>query len=303
MFTTHSTFRQGLIWAFIGVLVFSFSLPMTKLALVGFDPFVISMGRAAIAGIIAAVLLIIFKVPFPQRRHIRALLFTAAGAVVGWPIFIGLALERTTSSHAAVIVSVMPAVTAAFAVVRHKEITTSRFWVGVGISTVLVMGFTLSRGGGLTADLTADLFIALAVISSAICYVEGAGLTSVMPGWQVISWVVVISLPLTIPSTIGLWVLSGDNLPTDLSVWIGMGYLGLFSMYLGFFAWYRGLALAGVAQGSQIQQLQGLLTLIWSVWLLGETLSWVTMAAAVAVVVAVAWTQKTRHVVIVAPEE
>jgi drug/metabolite transporter (DMT)-like permease len=290
-------------WAFIGVLIFSFSLPMTKLALVGFDPFVVSMGRAAIAGIIAGVLLLIFKVKLPDRKQMRAILFTAAGAVVGWPIFIGLALQRTTSSHAAVIVSVMPAVTAAFAVLRHKEQTNKHFWIGVGISTVLVIGFTLSRGGGLSADLGADLLIALAVISSAVCYVEGAGLTSAMPGWHVISWVVVVSLPLTIPATIGLWLLSGSPVPTEPSVWIGMAYLGLFSMYLGFFAWYRGLALAGVAQGSQMQQLQGLLTLIWSVWMLGEQLSWVTMLVACAVVVSVGWTQKSRHVAVVAPEE
>lgn len=303
MLSSYSQFRQGLIWAFLGVLIFSFSLPMTKLALVGFDPFVVSMGRAAVAGIFAAVLLTVFKVNFPERKHLRAILFTAAGAVVGWPIFIGLALQRTTSSHAAVIVSVMPAVTAAFAVLRHKEVTTKNFWLGVFISTALVISFTLSRGGGLSADLGADLLIALAVISSAVCYVEGAGLTSVMPGWQVISWVVVVSLPLTIPATIGLWWLSDSPLPTQPSVWLGMAYLGLFSMYLGFFAWYRGLALAGVAQGSQMQQLQGLLTLIWSVWLLGETLSWVTMVAAVAVVGSVAWTQKSRRVAVVAPEE
>jgi len=298
--------RNGLWWAFLGVVAFSFSLPMTKLALEGFDPFVISMGRAATAGIIAAVALRIRRVPLPPASSRKPIFYTTLGAVFGWPIFIGLALQRTTSAHAAVMVAVMPAVTAAFAVLRHKERTSPRFWVGVSFSTLCVVAFAVSRGGGLATDALADVLIALAIVSSSLCYVEGAGLTAVMPGWQVISWVVAASLPITLPATIALWWLSGADLPTSASPWWGMAYLSVFSMYLGFFAWYRGLAMAGVARGSQVQQLQGVLTLGWSVWLLHERVSWVTAVAAIGVLLGVSWTQSSRFATshpVGAPEE
>ena len=142
-----------------------------------------------------------------------------------------------------------------------------------------------------------------AVLSSSWCYVEGAAITKVMPGWQVISWVVVLALPVTVPASVVLWWATSGDYDTTAVEWASLVLLGVSSMYLGFFAWYRGLAMAGAAYGGQVQQLQALLTLLWSALLLGETVTLMTVATAVVVVVCVAWAQRSRREVVVAPEE
>lgn len=295
--------RSGLRWAFVGVLLFSFSLPLTKVAIGGFDPFLTAMGRAVIAGSLAVALLAIRRAPWPGRAQVRPLLFTMLGAVFGWPILLALALERTTSAHAAVIAAFMPLTTALFAVLRTHERVPRQFWIAATAGTVALVGFALSRGGAEGGDLIADLLVVGAVISSSWCYVEGAAITKVMPGWQVISWVVVLALPVTVPASVLLWFATSADYETTAVEWGALVLLGLSSMYLGFFAWYRGLALAGAAYGGQVQQLQAILTLLWSAWLLGETVTWVTLAAAVAVVGSVAWAQRSRAPTMAAPEE
>ncbi|HSN06722.1 MAG TPA: EamA family transporter, partial [Candidatus Angelobacter sp.] len=165
--------------------------------------------------------------------------------------------------------------------------------------------FALTRGGAEGADPVADLLVVCAVLMSSWCYVEGASVTRVMPGWQVISWVVVLALPVTLPASAVIWVrTSADYSPTAME-WACLVGLGVSSMYLGFFAWYRGLALAGIAYGSQVQQLQALLTLLWSALLLGETVTLGTVLAAVVVIACVVWAQRARGTAgsVVAPEE
>ena len=289
-----ATQRAGLGWAFFGVLLFSFSLPMTVWALQGFSPFFTATARAVIAGSLAAVLLWLRRVPWPDRSLYRPMLYTMAGAVFGWPILIALALQRTTSAHTAVIAAIMPLVTAVLAVARGHDIVPRQFWYAAGLGTAALVVFALSRGGMANDDVGADLLILGAVFSSSWCYVEGAGLTTVMPGWQVISWVVVFALPLTVPLTVVIWFLTrNDHVVTTQSI-IGLIAIGLSSMYLGFFAWYRGLAEAGVARGAQVQQLQAPLTLVWSVLLLGESVTWGTVAATLVILVSVAWAQRVR---------
>lgn len=295
--------RSGLAWALLGVLLFSFSLPLTKVAVGGFDPFLTATGRAVIAGALAVVLLGIRRVPFPPRDQLRPLLFTMLGAVFGWPILLALALERTTSAHAAVIAAFMPLTTALFAVLRTHERVPRQFWIAAGGGTAALVAFALSRGGAEGGDLIADLLIVGAVLSSSWCYVEGANITKVMPGWQVISWVVVLALPVTVPVSLLLWWATSGNYDTTATEWTALILLGVSSMYLGFFAWYRGLALAGAAYGGQVQQLQALLTLLWSALLLGEVVTPLTIATAVVVVLCVAWAQRSRREVVVAPEE
>jgi drug/metabolite transporter (DMT)-like permease len=295
--------RVGLAWAFLGVLLFSFSLPLTKVAVGGFDPFLTATGRAVIAGALAAVLLALARVPWPARQHLRPLVYTMLGAVFGWPILLALALERTTSAHAAVIAAFMPLTTALFAVLRTHERVPRQFWLAAGGGTAALVVFALSRGGAEGGDWVADLLIVGAVLSSSWCYVEGAAITRVMPGWQVISWVVVLALPVTLPASVFLWwTTSGDYDPTA-GQWTALILLGVSSMYLGFFAWYRGLAMAGSAYGGQVQQLQALLTLVWSALLLGEVVTRGTVFTAVVVVVCVAWAQRSRSRILVAPEE
>lgn len=295
--------RSGLLWAFLGVLLFSFSLPLTKVAVGGFDPFFTATGRAVIAAMLAVALLVIRRVPWPPRSSIRPLLFTMLGAVFGWPILLALALQRTTSAHAAVIAAFMPLTTALFAVLRTHERVPRQFWIAAGGGTAALVAFALSRGGAEGGDLVADLLVVGAVISSSWCYVEGAAVTKVMPGWQVISWVVVFALPVTLPVSLILWWTTSAEYDTTAPQWAALILLGVSSMYLGFFAWYRGLSLAGAAYGGQVQQLQALLTLLWSALLLGEVVTIATVAAALVVVVCVAWAQRSRRQVVVAPEE
>ncbi|MBL8929815.1 MAG: DMT family transporter [Kineosporiaceae bacterium] len=286
--------REGLAWAFLGVVLFSFSLPMTKVAVTGFSPYLTATGRAAIAGVLAAILLQVRRVPFPERRHLPGLLITLFGAVFGWPILLALALERTTSAHAAVVAAFMPLTTALIAVVRTHERVTPQFWAAASLGTAALVAFALSRGGAADADLVADLLVALAVIASSWCYVEGAAVAAAMPGWQVISWVCVLALPITVPASALIWLATRADHSPGLPAWASLTGLGLSSMYLAFFAWYRGLAMAGSAHGGQVQQLQALLTLGLSAWLLGERVTWSMVAAATTVIVAVIWAQRSR---------
>lgn len=295
--------RRGLAWAFLGVLLFSFSLPMTKVALQGFDPYLTATGRALIAGALASLFLVVRRVPFPAREHVKPLLFTMVGAVFGWPILLALALQRTTSAHAAVIAAFMPLTTALIAVLRTGERVSRQFWIAACTGTAALVAFALSRGGAEGADLVADLLVVGAVLFSSSCYVLGAQVTRVMPGWQVISWVVVFALPITAPASVAIWATTHTSYDPGLAQWLCLLGLGLSSVYLAFFAWYRGLAMAGVAYGGQVQQVQALLTLLWSALLLGETVTIGTVGAAVVVIACVVWAQRARTPTTLAPEE
>lgn len=297
------TIRVGLLWAFLGVLLFSFSVPLTKIAIGGFDPFVTATGRAVIAGVLAAALLAIHRIPLPPRHLWRPIAITMIGAVFGWPILLALALQQTTSAHAAVIASFMPLATAMFAVWLTHEQVTRGFWLAVGLGTAALVLFAISRGGAEGGGWVPDLLLIGAVLSSSWCYVQGAIVTRVMPGWQVISWVVVFALPITIPATALLWWVTSESYSPSPTQWGALIALGISSMYFGFFAWYRGLAMAGVAHGGQVQQLQALLTLLWSAWFLGEVVGLGTIAAAFVVLGAVAWAQRSRPQAFIAPEE
>ena len=283
------TQRSGLLFAFLGIFAFSLSLPFTKLALKSFDPFFTAFARPVIAAVIAIPLMMIAKVPMLPRNLWKPTAFTAAGAVFGWPILIALALQRTTSAHVSVIAAVMPLVTAIIAVIKHKKHPGLSFWVASSLGTVLLVAFSITRGGGTNADLKTDLLIIGAVIASSYCYVEGAALTSHMPGWQVISWVVVVSLPIALPAAAFVYAQTNANYSFHGDALFGLLAIGLSSMYLGFFAWYRGLRDFGVAHGSQVQQLQAIMTLGWSALLLGETVTLTMALSAIGIVLCVLW--------------
>jgi drug/metabolite transporter (DMT)-like permease len=274
--------------------MFSFSVPLTKVAVGGFSPLLTATGRAVIAGFLAAAVLAVRRVRLPARRQLARLLVTMLGAVFGWPILLALALQRTTSAHVAVIAAFMPLTTALLAVVRARERVSWQFWGAACAGTGALVAFALSRGGGSGGDLRADLLVVGAVLASSACYVEGASVTRELPGWEVISWVVVLALPLTVPSSIALWWLTHGRYEPTAGAWASLLLLGASSMYLGFFAWYHGLATAGIARGGQVQQLQALLTLLWSALLLGEHVTPATVLAALAVIASVAWAQRGR---------
>lgn len=283
------TQRNGLLFAFIGVFAFSLSLPFTKMALRSFDPFFTAFARPIIAALLAIPLMLALRVPALPRHLWRPTAFTALGAVFGWPILIAIALQRTTSSHVSVIAAVMPLVTAIIVVIKNKKHPGTSFWVASTLGTALLIFFSISRGGASSADLLTDLIIVGAVIASSYCYVEGAGLTNYLPGWQVISWVVVISLPIAIPGAITVYLATNDQYEIRADAVFGMLGIGLSSMYLGFFAWYRGLQDFGVAHGSQVQQLQAIMTLGWSALLLGEVITPTMVTSAIGIVLCVLW--------------
>jgi len=296
--------RAGLWWAFLAVFLWSFTVPLTKVAVEGFDAVLTATGRAVIAGVIAAVVLVIRRIPLPPRHLWRSLLFVMLGAVFGWPVFMAIALNYTTAAHASVIAAFLPLSTAIFAVTLTRERVTRAFWFAAVIGTGAVVVFSLSRGELGPGSLLADGLLLLGVVAASISYVLGTAATKTLPGWQVISWVVVMALPVTIPASVVLWWLTKDSYAPSGTQWGALILLGVSSMYLGFFAWYRGLSQAGVAYGGQVQQLQVLFSLLWSALLLGEVVTWITVGAAIVVIAAVAWAQVARapgH--IVAPEE
>ena len=281
--------KNGLLFALLGVFLFSMSLPLTKLALRGFDPFFTAFARPVIAATLAIPLMVIAKVP-PLPRHLwRATAFTTLGGAFGWPILMALALQRATSAHVSVVAAVMPLVTAILSVIKNKKAVGTSFWVASGLGTLLLIAFSIGRGGATHSDLIADLLILGAVFASSYCYVEGAALTREMPGWQVISWVVVFALPLSIPASIIIFMNTHSSHVIHGDALFGLLGIGFSSMYLGFFAWYRGLKDFGVTHGSQVQQLQAILTLGWSAFLLGEHVTIVMVFSAIGIVLCVLW--------------
>ena len=281
--------KSGLFFACFGIFLFSLSLPFTKLALKSFDPLFTAFARPIIASALAIPLMIRAKALKLPRHLWRPVIFTTLGGVFGWPILIALALQRTTSAHVAVISAVMPLATAVISVVKNKKQVGISFWLASSIGTALLILFAIGRGGASHADLFADLLVFGAVISSSYCYVEGASLTQHMPGWQVISWVVFFGLPCAIPGAAIVYVHTHHNFTLHADALFGLFAIGFSSMYLGFFAWYRGLRDFGVTHGSQVQQLQAILTLGWSALLLGEHVTLTMIFSAVGIVLCVLW--------------
>jgi drug/metabolite transporter (DMT)-like permease len=275
---------------FLGVLAFSFTLPATRVAVEELDPTFVGIGREALAAVPAALVLLVLREPRPSGSQIRRLGLVALGVVFGWPLLSALALRDLTSAHSAVIVGVLPAATAVAAVLRAGERPSRGFWLASLAGLVAVLAFAASQGAGLISG--ADLLILGAVALGAIGYAEGGVLAREMGGWRVICWALVLSAPLTVP--IGLVAAAGSDLHAGSDAWLGFAYVTIVSAFLGFFAWYAGLARGGVAKIGQVQLIQPLLTLAWSAALLSESVNAITLFAAVVVVLCVVATQRTR---------
>jgi drug/metabolite transporter (DMT)-like permease len=275
---------------FLGVLAFSFTLPATRVAVGDLDPTFVGIGREALAAAPAALVLLLLREPRPSGSQMRRLGLVALGVVFGFPLFTALALRELTSAHSAVIVGLLPAATAVAAVVRAGERPTRGFWLASLAGLVAVLAFAASQGAGLLSG--ADLLILAAVALGAIGYAEGGVLAREMGGWRVICWALVLSAPITVP--VGLVAAAGSGLHASGDAWLGFAYVTIVSAFLGFFAWYAGLARGGVAKIGQIQLIQPLLTLAWSVTLLDENVNSITLFAAVLVVLCVVATQRTR---------
>jgi drug/metabolite transporter (DMT)-like permease len=278
-------------WAGLGVLAFSFTFPATVLAERGFDAYVVGAGRSVIAAALAATCLLVARAPLPSRDRWSGLIAVAIGCGIGFGLLSALALRHTSSSHAAVVVGLLPAATAIVAVIRVGDRPAWRFWAASGLGTAVVVAYAVSRGTG-TLNL-ADALLLTALIVASVGYAEGGRLARVMPGWQVIAWGVLIALPLSLPITIVALARHPPTHPGGAAI-AGFAYVGIVSMFLGFFAWYRGLADAGVAKASQLQLAQPLLTIGWSAPLLGDHLDVTGLLTAIIVTACVLVTQRAR---------
>ena len=275
---------NGWINGFIGVLIFSGSLPATRLAVADFDPLFLTVCRAAIAGVLAGALLLIFRQQRPAKGDITALLVVAFGVVVGFPLLTALALQYVTSAHAIVFIGLLPLATAIFGVLRGGERPRPAFWIFSAAGSLLVAGFALIQGGG--SSPIGDAYMLASIVVCGLGYAEGARLSRRLGNWQVISWALVLSLPLMLPLsfyfTPGSW--SGVGVPALLS----LAYVSLFSMLIGFVFWYRGLAQGGIAAVGQLQLLQPFFGLLLASVILHEKVGWALVAVNIAVILCVA---------------
>ena len=299
--------KTGLWLGLLGVTFFAATLPMTKLA-VGtaadpqLTPWFITFGRAAVAGVLSILYLhrqysrrlepdfasknIVWKLPNIAEWGLLG--FTACGVVVGFPLFMSLALQYVPSTHGAVVTGLLPLTTAVIAAVWFKQKPSAGFWLCAVLGTMLVLSFMVMRSADASGHFSlhlADVYLLLAMLSASLGYIGGARLTPSLGAERVICWVLVLSLPITLPMT---WL----NLPSNLtaihaSSWWAFAYVAVFSMWLGFFAWYRGLALGGAVRVSQVQLVQPFLSLLFAVPLLGEKIDTMTLGFALAVIATV----------------
>lgn len=284
-----STSTRGWINGLIGVVIFSGSLPATRLAVLGLDPLFVTAARAALAGLLALAALACTRSPRPARADLRTLLLVAFGVVVGFPLFSALALRTITSAHSLVFVGLLPLATAIFGTWLGGERPARAFWGFAVLGAASVVGFALSQDG--SGSLGADALMMLAIITCGYGYAEGARLSRRLGGWQVICWVLVLSLPVGLPLAVLLCPTAWSDVAA--SAWGGLAYVAVFSMLVGFVFWYRGLAQGGIAAVGQLQLLQPFLGLLLAAWLLEEPVTRMMLAVTAFVLACVAGAKYT----------
>jgi drug/metabolite transporter (DMT)-like permease len=291
--------RLGLLLGFIGMAIFGGTLPATRLAVSQIDPIALTSLRTAIAGLCSLVLLVALRRPLPPRALWPQLALAMLCVAVVFPLLMSMGMQTVDASHGGVVLGILPIATALVAVAITHERPRPLFWIASVAGAALVIAFSLRQGGG--AFSTGDLLLFAAVAVSAIGYAFSGRLTSQMPGWEVISWVLVIALPLSIPA-------AALTMPADIShialkPWLGLLYVALFSQWIGFFAWNAGLAVGGIARVSQIQLLQPFVTFALASFFNDETITLQILLFAAAVVVTVAISARTRSKAAPAPPQ
>jgi drug/metabolite transporter (DMT)-like permease len=291
---------SGTLQAALGVVAFSLTFPATVWGLESFGPWTLVTVRSVLAALIAGTCLLTARrpprgdgrrrrgVPCPARRHWPGLAVVAAGVVVGFPLLTTLALRTSTTAHAAVVVGMLPLTTAVFSALRVGARPSLRFWAAALAGAAAVVAFTLRQNGGtLTA---ADLYLFGALLVCAAGYTEGGRLSRMMPGWQVVGWALMLCLPFAVPAA--ALALSYEPVRLTAHGVAGLLWVAAGSQVLGLVVWYRGMAAVGIPRASQLQLAQPLLTLVWSVLLLGEHLTVAAPLTAAAVLVCIAVTQR-----------
>ncbi len=284
----HAT-RRGLWLGLLGVVIFALTLPMTRLATgtpeaPQLSGLFIALGRAVVAAALSALWLLTLRAPLPPRQHWPALVVVALGVVFGFPLCTSIAMRHVEAVHASVILGVLPLATATMGAWLHRQRPSAGFWLCALAGTTLVVAFALLRSGSATLALhPADLLLLAGMLCAAVGYGYGARLAQHLPAEQVICWALLLALPVTLPLTLWSW----PTAPVRTAAWGGFTYVAVFSMWLGFFAWYRGLALGGTVRVSQLQLLQPFLSMLFAVPLLGESLDAVTVGFGLAVMAVV----------------
>jgi len=279
---------SGWINGFIGVVIFSASLPATRIAVMAFDPVFLTVTRAAVAGLLGLGLLLLLRQKRPQRRDLFSLGIVAIGVVIGFPLLTALALEHVTSAHSIVFVGLLPLATAIFGVLRVGERPRAAFWLFSCLGSALVAGFALTQG--FAASPVGDLLMLGAIVVCGLGYAEGAKLSRTLGGWQVISWALVLSLPVML--ALAIFTAPPTFAGVGTPAWIGLAYVSLFSMLIGFVFWYRGLAQGGIAAVGQLQLLQPFFGLGLAAILVHEHVSPIMIGVSLAIVLCVAGAKK-----------
>ncbi|AON54141.1 drug/metabolite transporter (DMT)-like permease [Herbaspirillum seropedicae] len=275
---------RGMWLGLIGVAVFSLTLPFTRIAVAELSPAFVAFGRAVVAGLCSLALLAWMRAPRPNAQQLRGLVITALGVVVGFPLFSSIAMRYVPAAHGAVVVGLLPLATALFGALRFGERPSAGFWLSALAGSAIVIAFALRAGGG--SFHAADFALFAAVITAAMGYAEGGRLAQSMGGQNVIAWALVVALPVMLP--VSLWLGWQDGLSASAPAWLAFGYVSLFSMFIGFFFWYKGLALGGIARVGQVQLLQPFMSLLGAAVIAGEALDASNMLFALAVIVVVA---------------
>ncbi|MGR4048933.1 DMT family transporter [Kosakonia cowanii] len=272
----------------LGVVIFSGSLPATRIAVQEMSPFFLTFLRASLAGLLAILLVCVLREPRPRRAQLLPLLIVSCGVVIGFPLLTALALQHVTSAHSIVFLGLLPLCTAIFAVLRGGERPKRAFWLFSLIGSLLVVAFALAQSHAVS--LTGDLLMLAAVIICGLGYAEGASLTRTLGGWQVICWALILSLPVMLPAA---WLTRPATLAEiGTPAWYALGYVSLFSMLIGFIFWYNGLARGGIAAVGQLQLLQPFFGLALSALLLNERVSPLMLLVTLGVILCVIGSRK-----------
>jgi drug/metabolite transporter (DMT)-like permease len=273
---------SGLAWGLLGVAAFSFTVPFTRVAVGGLSPLFIGCGRAVVAAALAATALIVTRQRLPRGRQWWRLAVVGAGVVIGFPLLTSYALTTTPAGHSAVVIALLPAATAVLVVLRGHERPPRAFWIAAGLGALAAVVFAAAQGAGPLRLHWADLLLLGAVLAAAVGYAEGGLLARELGAWQTVSWALVLCAPLMLALT----VFSAHRQHPQASPveWAAFAYLAVVSMYLGFFAWYRGLAVGPMARVSQVQLIQPVMTISWAGLLLGERLTAATIVGGLAVI-------------------
>jgi drug/metabolite transporter (DMT)-like permease len=275
--------QAGLWWGVLGVVAFAFTVPFTRVAAQGGLPALfIGSGRAVLAAALAAIVLRATRQRWPARRWWPRLAVVAGGVVLGFPLMTSYALTKVPASHSAVVIGLLPAATAVMAVLRGKERVARSFWLFAALGAVAAIGFAALQHGGPGALSWADMLLLGAVLAAAIGYAEGGLLARELGSWQTVSWALIIAAPVMV--VLVLVSLAHETPGGGAQEWLAFAYLSCVSMYLGFFAWYRGLAIGPMARVSQVQLVQPVLSIVWAALLLHEPLSPLTVGGGIAVI-------------------